>query len=245
MPNLSKLPKLIALAVIALSSTAAMAQMQIVRPQKASAPKVAPVSISTASTKVQETNARVRKRNPGRKRVAPVAEAKTVMPPLEFASIEDADISAPLIDMNRYSGEGPESLLPALADPQMRSIAVGDISISLPSYISVFEEGPDFFIGGYDNVIEIDSWMFDSSYKLSDAGAYIKYIERLYGGLESNTSRGDLTEIKGFDSKSNRNYYVALLSRPGKLYVTRIIYKPAAEIPLSEKVFPSLISAAV
>ncbi len=229
-----------ALILLSFAPSTAFAQFQILRPEKVSAPAVKPISITDASVKVKERAEKQRMRSTSRRKVSRQGEVRK-LPPIEFtsASYQPAELKSHL-NPDLYKGPRPASPVPAIAGAGKRSIAVGNKTVAIPDCLTVFESGPDFFTAAMDNALEIDSWQFDPSYKLSTPQAYAKYIERRYGGIEKQATEGNRTELSGFDSKSNRNYFITMLQDGDKLYVTRVLYSSAVARPVREQVIPSL-----
>ena len=124
-------------------------------------------------------------------------------------------------------------------------MTVGSMTVGVPDCITVFESGPDFLTGSMSNQIDMEVWQFDPTYKLSTPQAYIKYIQRHYGGIEENVTQGNRTDISGFDVKSNRNYRVRMITDGDKLYVGRVIYRPAMEKAVVERILPQLLTSSV
>lgn len=227
------------------------AQMMVIRPAKvADHPKVAPVNIAQAPTQIKETKAKAssRKALTSRKVRRPkstVSGTERSLPPLEFTPTEDSDNSTPRLNPAHFMAEKPESQGKKLETGTMHAIPVGAFTVSLPESVSIFESGSDFFTGALDNLLEIDSWQLDPTYKLSSPQAYIKYISELYGGIESRSSNGNRTEIAGYDTQSSRNYHVTMVTDGDKFYVARIIYKPAIEKQVTELIIPNLLVSSV
>lgn len=234
------LKPLAAMLLIAVASISAQGQFRILRPEKAAAPAVRPVALTQASVKVKEHNDQQKKRNKVRRKVQRIGEAHR-LPPIEFtaASTQGTSLESRL-NPDLYKGPKPESPVPAITAAGNRAIKVGDKEVAIPECLTVFEQDADFFTAGMGNMLEINSWMFDSSYKLSTPQAYSKYIEKLYGGLEQNETQGVRTILSGFDSKTSRNYYITLLKDGERLYVTRLLYSSAVARPVRERVIPSL-----
>lgn len=249
--TLARLIKPLAIAVAIAATPAASAQMIIVRPEpgKVVKPKMAPVAtVAQIEQKVKESNERKEKRTKARRRVTAVRPkaSQPTLPPLEFTAQSSAGQQgsepAKGLDLTLFAGPRPESQADRLAASSTSPRKVGDLTLNIPDCITIFEEGPDFFTGNLENQLEIEAWQFDPSYKLSTPAAYTRYIEHLYGGLEENRTDGNRTVLSGFDTRSGRNYHVTMVTDGDKLYVTRIIYKPALERPMSQSVIPSLLN---
>ena len=58
-------------------------------------------------------------------------------------------------------------------------------------------------------------------------------------------TQGNRTDISGFDVKSNRNYRVRMITDGDKLYVGRVIYRPAMEKAVVERILPQLLTSSV
>lgn len=228
---------------LTLGSLPLQAQMLIVRPaEKPPTPKVIPVSISKAEASISESNSRLSKRTAATRRRTPRTQAATMsLPPLEFTVVTESELT-PRIDLSKFSAPRPESRCRELEQASVRPIPVGDAMVGIPDCLEILESSTDFFIGALDDVLQIDSWQFDETYKLSTPEAYIRYITRLYNGApESTVTNGDKTEIAGFDTESGKSYRVAMQKSGSKFYVTRMVYRPAVESAVTN-LFPTMLN---
>lgn len=248
MKHLTALIKPVVAGVLLCVAPAIAAQQMLVRPgAKPSKPKVTPVNITQVQAQVTETNAKasarkstIRRRKAARPNVTVSARQ---LPPVEFTQPEDdSDINTPRLNLDYFTAPRPDSPGKELAESMMKVYPVGTLTVSLPECISIFETRPDFVSGAMNNLLEVNTWLLDSSYKLSTPQAYANYIAQLYGGIESNQTQGNRTDISGYDTKTSRNYHVRMVTDGDKLYVARVIYLPALERHVSEYVIPRLLT---
>ena len=252
MNPLTSILKPLALSTFLTVAPALSAQMMVLRPEKVpDRPKVAPIELAKAPVKIKEASVKQAKRtaavNPRRtnpKVKAPSAVAVS-LPPLEFVAEEDYEDNTPRLDLSTFTGGRPVSHTDELYQAVVKPMTVGSMTVGVPDCITVFESGPDFLTGSMSNQIDMEVWQFDPTYKLSTPQAYIKYIQRHYGGIEENVTQGNRTDISGFDVKSNRNYRVRMITDGDKLYVGRVIYRPAMEKAVVERILPQLLTSSV
>jgi len=249
MKLLNTILKPLALASLIAAAPSLSAQMMVLRPEKVpDRPKIAPSDLATAPVKVKESSAKQARRtattNPRRTRPkvkAPSTVAST-LPSLEFVAEEDYDDVTPRLDLSTFTGGRPASHTEELAEAAIRNVNIGNMTIGVPDCVTVFESGPDFLIGSMSNQLDMEAWLFDPTYKLSTPQAYIKYLQLHYGGIEENVTQGNRTDISGYDVKSNRNYRVRMITDGDKLYVARIIYRPAMEQAVIQRLLPELLN---
>lgn len=246
MNQLTNIIKPFATAALLLSASAMSAQFIIVRPPKNLSPQGSSAqNITQAASQIKESKAKTSARSSAKQRRRTRPNTSTParpLPPLEFTKSEDlAENTTPLLNPDYFTAPRPQSRGSEIASSTLRSIPVGNLACRLPECITIFESGPDFYSGAMNNLLEIDSWMLDPTYKLSTPQAYAKYIGQLYGGIELTQTDGNRMTISGYDTKSNRNYHVAMVTEGDKLYVTRIIYRPAIERQVSEIIVPNLL----
>lgn len=226
----------------------ATAQMMVVRPANIpAAPAVKPVSIEQAADVVKHSKAKTAAQAGKKKRKA-VRPASTVatssLPPLEFTPTEEQEShSTPRLNPDAFAASRPVSRGVELSSATSHTLSVGAKSVSIPACITIFESGDDFLIGAMDNMIDIEVWQLDPSYKLSTPKAYSDFITQLYGAPERNSTSGNRHEISGFDTASGRNFHVTMVSEGDKLYVARLLYKPAIETQVSELIIPNLLNS--
>ncbi|MCM1476745.1 MAG: hypothetical protein NC045_02460 [Bacteroides sp.] len=245
MKKLTKLLKPLAIIAFLMIAPAMLAQTKIIRPVKVAAkPSVTPVNIVQAPTVIKEKKAKLIARQSAKKRRTHRPNVTITntneLPPLQFNTVEMPD-NTPRLNPERFTAPRPEARGKALAEGNRNTRNIGNLTVTLPESITIFEEGPDFLIGGMENVFEINAIELDSSYKIHTPEAYTAYIKELYGGLEQNNANGNRTELSGYDTKSSRNYRVAMVADGDKLYVARLIYSPSVERQVTEIILPSLL----
>lgn len=224
-------------------SILASAQIIIVRPEETpSKPKVTPVAITQAPAKMQEARTNKERRSKARMRRTSTAPKPVVYAPVEFTANTSDAPEHPVIDLASFAGPKPESKVQLIEQAAMLTLPVGNFAVNIPECITVTDQGSDFVSGALENLLEFDSWQFDPTYKLSTPQAYTRYITQLYGGVERTATEGNRTDIDGYDTQSSRNYHVTLIADGDKLHVTRILYRPALERPVTRRMIPQLIA---
>lgn len=145
----------------------------------------------------------------------------------------------------------PEEIVPEIITPSDEiaeadstlSYKLGDILVILPDCIESNNSAPDdFFLASFKDVLDIDAWSLNDSYKISTPEAYTNYIKRRMTIQESFSQPNGIRVLKGVNPADKRQFYVAMYSCNQKFYVVRLLFDSSIAEALNEYVFPNLIS---